>query len=389
MKIAHEASDLALFAHAPRTRCGASSASWPTTASCGGTSRGAGIFHDVLAGAVLGWKGRYDAERAVERTRTEARRRHRRLAFLALGALVALAGMTALAAFALSQRSEARDQARAARSGSSSPAPCRWWTATPSSGSSSRSRPRESSRPPGRRAPSGSRSTRRACAPSFRPGIPWSGWTSVARPRLLLVGDDGVARLYELNGPPPLVAPGRRRGGGVPRRRPVGRADRRLGTRHARRDDGRAEGQARPGRAPRRRGRPRPEPRRRICDRAGRQAAGTSDLIGGEGAARAGRASLRRHRHRFSRTAARRVERTRLDGPGLEHPHRSRSGSRSAATTDRCWPSRSTGRVYASRRAAPTRRPACGVPERAGRSRHSSGTPAMSTTSRSARAACS
>ena len=75
------------------------------------------IFHDVLAGAVLGWKSRHDAERAVERARQEARRRHRRLAFLAFGALVGLALATGLAVFAFSQRSEARDQARVARGG--------------------------------------------------------------------------------------------------------------------------------------------------------------------------------------------------------------------------------------------------------------------------------
>ena len=75
------------------------------------------IFHDVLAGAVLGWKTRYDATRAVDRARADARRRHRRLAFLAFGALVALAAATALAVFAFSQRSDARDQARIAKGG--------------------------------------------------------------------------------------------------------------------------------------------------------------------------------------------------------------------------------------------------------------------------------
>jgi hypothetical protein len=75
------------------------------------------IFHDVLASAVLGWKTRYDAERAVQRAREEARRRHRRLGFLAFGSLLGLALAAALAAFAFSQRSEARDQARVARSG--------------------------------------------------------------------------------------------------------------------------------------------------------------------------------------------------------------------------------------------------------------------------------
>jgi WD40 repeat protein len=66
---------------------------------------------------VLGWKSRHDAERAVEQARAEARRRHRRLAFFAFGALIALALATGLAAFAFSQRSEARDQARSAKSG--------------------------------------------------------------------------------------------------------------------------------------------------------------------------------------------------------------------------------------------------------------------------------
>ena len=75
------------------------------------------IFHDVLAGAVLGWKTRYEARRGVERARAEARRRHRRLGFLAFGALVALAATTALAVFAFSQRSDARDQARVAKGG--------------------------------------------------------------------------------------------------------------------------------------------------------------------------------------------------------------------------------------------------------------------------------
>lgn len=75
------------------------------------------IFHDVLAGAVLGWKTRYDAEQAVRRAREEARRRHRRLGFLAFGALVALAFASALAVFAFSQRSDAREQARVAKGG--------------------------------------------------------------------------------------------------------------------------------------------------------------------------------------------------------------------------------------------------------------------------------
>lgn len=117
-KIAHEVADLAQFAGVPgadvtevvdtlarhRILRTDESGRWE-------------IFHDVLAGAVLGWKSRYDAERAVERARQEARRRHRRLGFLAFGALVGLAFAVGLAAFAFSQRSDAREQARVAKGG--------------------------------------------------------------------------------------------------------------------------------------------------------------------------------------------------------------------------------------------------------------------------------
>ena len=117
-KIAHETSDLAAFAAASPEEVS------PVVETLAGhrilrrdESGRWEIFHDVLAGAVLGWKTRYEAERAVERARTEARRRHRRLAFLAFGALVALAAASALAVFAFSQRSDARDQARIANGG--------------------------------------------------------------------------------------------------------------------------------------------------------------------------------------------------------------------------------------------------------------------------------
>ena len=117
-KIAHEASDLAEFAGASPGEIDAVTATLARHRILRTDESGRWeIFHDVLAGAVLGWKGRYDAERAVERAREEARRRHRRLAFLAFGALVGLALATGLAVFAFSQRSEARDQARVARGG--------------------------------------------------------------------------------------------------------------------------------------------------------------------------------------------------------------------------------------------------------------------------------
>jgi WD40 repeat protein len=75
------------------------------------------IFHDVLAPAVLAWRTRHEAERALEQERTAARLRHRRIAVVAVVALVALAGTTALAVWALSQRADARKQALAADAG--------------------------------------------------------------------------------------------------------------------------------------------------------------------------------------------------------------------------------------------------------------------------------
>jgi WD40 repeat protein len=64
------------------------------------------IFHDVLAGAVLGWRTRHEADAAL----AEERKRRKRLAWLAAAALIGLALMAALAAYAFSQRSEARKQ---------------------------------------------------------------------------------------------------------------------------------------------------------------------------------------------------------------------------------------------------------------------------------------
>jgi WD40 repeat protein len=68
------------------------------------------IFHDVLAGAVLAWRTRHEADAALE----EERKRRRRLGWLAAAALVGLAMMAALAAYAFSQRTNARQQAAAA-----------------------------------------------------------------------------------------------------------------------------------------------------------------------------------------------------------------------------------------------------------------------------------
>ncbi len=73
------------------------------------------IYHDVLAGAVLDWGARHEAERALVEEREAARRRHRRLAAIIGLALVGLAVMGLLTAFAFAQRSEAREKAALAQ----------------------------------------------------------------------------------------------------------------------------------------------------------------------------------------------------------------------------------------------------------------------------------
>jgi WD40 repeat protein len=73
------------------------------------------IFHDVLAGAVLSWRTRHDAQRELERERAAAERRHRRLLVILAASLAALAAMAAVTVYALTQRSEAREQATVAR----------------------------------------------------------------------------------------------------------------------------------------------------------------------------------------------------------------------------------------------------------------------------------
>jgi WD40 repeat protein len=68
------------------------------------------IFHDVLAGAVLAWRTRHEADAEL----AEERKRRRRSGWLAAAALVGLALMTALALYAFSQRNNAQEQAHAA-----------------------------------------------------------------------------------------------------------------------------------------------------------------------------------------------------------------------------------------------------------------------------------
>ncbi len=69
------------------------------------------IFHDVLAGAVLGWRERYERDRAVAWERV-----HRRRAVgIAIAALVAVGLMAGVTVFALVQRRDAQEQAAVAR----------------------------------------------------------------------------------------------------------------------------------------------------------------------------------------------------------------------------------------------------------------------------------
>ena len=73
------------------------------------------IFHDVLAEPVLAWRASHEADRELERQREESDRRHRRLlAVIGVGAIL-LAAMAAVTVFALTQRAEAREQAREAK----------------------------------------------------------------------------------------------------------------------------------------------------------------------------------------------------------------------------------------------------------------------------------
>ena len=114
-KIAHGAADLAQYARVEEEELR------PVLASLGSSRilRPADgryeIFHDVLADAVLTWRTRHEAERALELQRAEAERRHRRLLALLASALVALAAMAAVTIYALAQRSEAREQAGVAQ----------------------------------------------------------------------------------------------------------------------------------------------------------------------------------------------------------------------------------------------------------------------------------
>jgi WD40 repeat protein len=116
-KIAHDAGDLAQYAGVTEKALGpvlsslAKTRILRPTAAPGGELRFE-IFHDVLAEPALAWRQTRLAEAELAR----ARRRHRRLLLVVGACLVAVAAMVAVTVFAVTQRGEARDQARLAQS---------------------------------------------------------------------------------------------------------------------------------------------------------------------------------------------------------------------------------------------------------------------------------
>ena len=120
-KIAHGVTDLALFAHvnAAELQPVLHSLSRERILRPTGENGHAGdryeIYHDVLAGAVLAWRARHDAEGALATERIESRRRQRRLAIVAGISLAAFALMAVLTIYAYSQRNNANHQTAIAR----------------------------------------------------------------------------------------------------------------------------------------------------------------------------------------------------------------------------------------------------------------------------------
>jgi WD40 repeat protein len=118
-KIAHRESDLAAYARVPTAEghdvlatLGRERILRPLDDDGGGGGRYE-IFHDVLAQAVLEWGRR----REVDAERARAKVRQLRLLALAAAALLAVVVMAAVTAYALTQRGDARSQARHAGAG--------------------------------------------------------------------------------------------------------------------------------------------------------------------------------------------------------------------------------------------------------------------------------
>ncbi len=118
-KIAHEFSDLADFGCVPNEELQLVLATLADRRILRSLDEGGNvryeIFHDVLAQPVLAWRASHESERELERQQEASDRRHRvLLAIIAAGAVL-LAVMGAVTVYALSQRTEAREQAREAK----------------------------------------------------------------------------------------------------------------------------------------------------------------------------------------------------------------------------------------------------------------------------------
>jgi WD40 repeat protein len=120
-KIAHDVEDLAGYAVVDEDEAGrvlrrlADQRIVRAGGDAGGGAPRYEIFHDVLADAVLAWRTRHEADRRLETEREAAEQRHRRTLAFAIAAGVALAILAVISVYALTQRSNARSEARHAR----------------------------------------------------------------------------------------------------------------------------------------------------------------------------------------------------------------------------------------------------------------------------------
>jgi WD40 repeat protein len=114
-KIAHRVSDLAQYAGVPEPELARVLTSLGAERILRPLDGRFEIFHDVLADAVLAWRTRHEAERALELERAESQKRHRRLLAVAAVSLLAMVAMAAVTAYALMQRADARTEARRAK----------------------------------------------------------------------------------------------------------------------------------------------------------------------------------------------------------------------------------------------------------------------------------
>lgn len=115
-KIAHRPADLAAFASVSESELRGVLEELLALRIVRTEERGAyTIFHDVLASEVLDWRRRFEAEQVLESERAAAARRHRRLAFIAIGAVAAAVAAAGLTVWAMVERGNASEQAKRAQ----------------------------------------------------------------------------------------------------------------------------------------------------------------------------------------------------------------------------------------------------------------------------------